>query len=103
MCLGVAPPPLSSIACPLHCLYLWGKKNTQSFYENVCRDASCQLARILLCLLFGPTIPTWFFNLFNCFLYLYKVLNVKSTQLSLGIGWLGCTLGIGWFSAINPW
>ena len=36
----------------------------------MCRDASCQLA-ILVCVLFGPTIPTCFFNLFNCFLYLF--------------------------------
>ena len=39
----------------------------QSFYENLCRDASCQLA-ILVCLHFGPTIPTCFFNYF---LYLF--------------------------------
>ena len=36
----------------------------------MCRDASSQLA-ILVCLLFCPTIPTCFFNLFNCFLYLF--------------------------------
>ena len=28
---------------------------------------------ILVCVLFGPTISTCFFNLFSCFLYLYNL------------------------------
>ena len=46
----------------------WQDDPYAHFYRNCCskircRDASCQLAQILVCLLFGPTIPTCFFNL----------------------------------------
>ena len=31
-----------------------------------------------LCILFGPTIPTYFFNLFSCFLYLFVLIFLSS-------------------------
>ena len=48
-----------------------GSKNRSGSYKDKSGNKIVrQLAQILVCLLFGPTIPTCFFNLFNCFLYL---------------------------------
>ena len=37
----------------------------QNFFEKVCRNASCLfiIPTTLVCVLFGPAIPTYFFNL----------------------------------------
>ena len=47
---------------------------------KMCRDASRLLFSLLLlvCVLLGPTIPTYFFNLFSCCLYLFVFIFLSS-------------------------
>ena len=52
---------------------------------------------LLVCVLFGPTIPTYVFNLFSCFLYLFVLIFLSSIATESE----GCDLVHLWHKAMH--